>query len=637
MRGPRNPFRMQASENIESEDAFVRLYSPSVLEFLNGEFLFSKIHLFRSAPGAGKTSLLRLFTPSSLISIHAHRNRDSCRDLFARLKVLGALDDQGPQVVGAYLQFDQNYALIEDLSLEKAKKVRLFLSLLNSRVILSVLRSSAKLYGLSYPKELHKLAFKSDELSAGDTQVPIDGTGHDLYEWACQLERSVCDYLDSLGPLPAVDMPGHSSLFSLRLVNEGCLRLDGNTIPRIIVMMDDVNKLLPSQRRVLLNELLNNRICSNVWLAERLEALDFEELTTSANQSSRDYVEYLLEDMWKSKKKRFENATADIADRRVRESTELELESYAGHLDDSESIAESAWNEAANTIQARIVPMKDSTQKYKDWINAVETSDDRGQDLAIAWKSLDILIAREESRRQLRLDLMPLAVDELEHREDSAVRAAAELLICTEFKIPYYCGFNRLAATSSQNIEQFVWLAGDIFEEMSSIMLLQGSGKLSCEAQQRIIKGAITKKLKSLAQGMRHGEKVKQLVLSIAQFSRWATYQPTASYAPGVTGIGLTNSERARLKELASGSNNTEFKLLAEVISLCVSNNLLKVDRDVQCKGDHWTVFYLNRMWCVPYELPLQYGGWRQKSLNELASWMTADYKPPKHDLELGL
>lgn len=636
MRGPRNPFRMQAAENIESEDAFVRLYSPSVLEFLNGEYLFTKVHLFRSAPGAGKTSLLRLFTPSSLISIHAHRTRDSCRDLFARLKVLGALDDQGPQVAGAYLQFDQNYALIEDLNLERTKKVRLFLSLLNSRVILSVLRASAKLNGLSYPNDLHQLAFKSDDLSAGEQQVPNDGTGHDLYEWACALERSVCDYLDSLGPSPTVEMPGHSSLFSLRLVNEGCLKLNDNPIPRTIVMMDDVHKLLPSQRRVLLNELLNNRICSNVWLAERLEALDFEELTTSVNQSSRDYVEYLLEDMWKSKK-RFENAMADVADRRVRESTELELESYAGHLDDSESIPETAWSEALNSAQKRILPMKESTQKYKDWINAVETSEQRGQDSAIAWKSLDILIAREENKRQLRLDLIPLAVDELQHREDSAVRAAADLLICTEFKIPYYCGFSRLAAISSQNIEQFVWLAAEIFEEMSSIMLLQGSGKLSCDAQQRIIKNAISKKAKSLAQGMRHGEKVKQLVLSIAQFSRWATHQPTASYAPGVTGFGITNAERARLKELAAGNNNSEFKLLAEVLSLCVSNNLLKVDRDVQCKGDHWTVFYLNRMWCVPYDLPLQYGGWRQKSLQELGGWMSADFKPPKHDLELGL
>ena len=34
MREPRNPFRMRASEHIESEETFVRLFSPEALKVL---------------------------------------------------------------------------------------------------------------------------------------------------------------------------------------------------------------------------------------------------------------------------------------------------------------------------------------------------------------------------------------------------------------------------------------------------------------------------------------------------------------------------------------------------------------------------------------------------------------------------
>ena len=33
-------------------------------------------------------------------------------------------------------------------------------------------------------------------------------------------------------------------------------------------------------------------------------------------------------------------------------------------------------------------------------------------------------------------------------------------------------------------------------------------------------------------------------------------------------------------------------------------------------------VLYLNRMFCVYFDLPLEYGGFREKSLDELTGWI---------------
>ena len=75
MKEPRNPFRLRASEHIESDVTFLRLFSPGVLESLPSEEPLDKIHVIRSAEGGGKTSFLRLLNPTVLLTLHAYRRR----------------------------------------------------------------------------------------------------------------------------------------------------------------------------------------------------------------------------------------------------------------------------------------------------------------------------------------------------------------------------------------------------------------------------------------------------------------------------------------------------------------------------------------------------------------------------------
>src|SRR5262245_20302316 len=118
MRESRNPFRLRRSENIDTDTAFLTLFEPGVLEMLAEKGLPETVRPIRSAPGGGKTSLLRLFTPSVLHRLHSRRADDQVKELYQRLQAIGAFDDQGPKLLGVMLLCGRNYAVLEDLPVD---------------------------------------------------------------------------------------------------------------------------------------------------------------------------------------------------------------------------------------------------------------------------------------------------------------------------------------------------------------------------------------------------------------------------------------------------------------------------------------------------------------------------------------
>ena len=61
-----NPFLERMSEQTTSEQEFVRLFSPKIVNQLDDSAFGSGITVFTSSPGGGKTTLLRAFTPATL-------------------------------------------------------------------------------------------------------------------------------------------------------------------------------------------------------------------------------------------------------------------------------------------------------------------------------------------------------------------------------------------------------------------------------------------------------------------------------------------------------------------------------------------------------------------------------------------
>ena len=134
-----SPFSLRSAEKIQTDATFVELFEPGLLDILGGPASqgFDSVQIIRSAPGGGKTSLLRLFTPGSLLAIHELSRKPEIKDLHLKLTNLGVLSGTGPLVLGTYLSVYRNYETLEHLDLDDGKKLRLFIRrvLASSRLV----------------------------------------------------------------------------------------------------------------------------------------------------------------------------------------------------------------------------------------------------------------------------------------------------------------------------------------------------------------------------------------------------------------------------------------------------------------------------------------------------------------------
>src|SRR5688572_23170821 len=111
MREPRNPFRLRRAESIENDATFLNLFEPGILEVVPAERTWESVHIIRSAAGGGKTSLIKLFLPTMLRTLHARRSEEHLKELFLKVKELGAVDEHGPKLLGVRLLCGPGYSM----------------------------------------------------------------------------------------------------------------------------------------------------------------------------------------------------------------------------------------------------------------------------------------------------------------------------------------------------------------------------------------------------------------------------------------------------------------------------------------------------------------------------------------------
>jgi len=110
---------------------------------------------------------------------------------------------------------------------------------------------------------------------------------------------------------------------------------------------------------------------------------------------------------------------------------------------------------------------------------------------------------------------------------------------------------------------------------------------------------------------------------------------PNAPYAPGVTGIRISQSELDSLMN-PKGGTAEQMKMFRRVLTECVADNLLFIKPSSATTGrEGGQVFYLNRTLCVHYGLPLNLGGWQDIKVTELIEWAQIGRRPTNKSLEL--
>ena len=285
-----NPFRARASEQERDLFAFLRNFGAGMLDLLP-ETLWDRPLVIRSAPGGGKTSLMRLFTIESLRLVH--ERRADLEPLANRLSEIGVLNLEGPQRLGVQLGLDRDYRALLDIGLPSEAAGRLFFRLLDARISVAIIRAALAAVGLNFPADVGRVRFAPADGNeeAVDAARRIGGPdGPGVLEAAHRTEAELLELLDSLLPVRSDEFArGHADLYSLRLLTNSTILVDGAPLAlKPLVMFDDGHELAPAQRTALLERLLNRELTLARWYSERFEALTPQELL-EGDIEGRDY------------------------------------------------------------------------------------------------------------------------------------------------------------------------------------------------------------------------------------------------------------------------------------------------------------------------------------------------------------
>jgi hypothetical protein len=634
-----NPFFARASEYIELDDKFLNLFSPEVLNIFTQNPVWNNVTILRSSPGGGKTTLLKMFTPKILKKLKETSKHDEHnREIFTELKKIGVYDEEGNiKVIGSLVPFNNEYVSIEFLKLNQTQKVRVFFSLINIRIILSTLQSISVFHDFKSISDYKRISFYFQNNLNLPVSIRNIINGYDLYNWACDQEEIICKEIDSVYTDRNTTIEGTDNLYSLDLFSPSNLSIDGLGIKeKILVMLDDVHNLSAFQRTHLVTTIIQKRPSVNTWVSERLKALTMDELFSEGNTEGRDMNTIHIEKYWSKKHAAFEKFAKSVANRRVALALDTPREFASYLMEDFEDEDYKKIQDAISVVQKRIIDTYGGSERYQVWISNIEQLKVDSYEKLSEWRSLEILLYRDRNKLQQRLSFEgddQLQEEELKEKQGSDVRIAAQLFLNKEFQIPFYYGISKVCRLSSFNIEQFLSISGHLFEEIKNneIKRIVNSNykiEISSKRQEQIIKNVVNKvKWNELTNKVPNFAKIKTFLDSVGGFCQQETHSPNAWNSPGLNGIAILMTDRAFLKDKALKNKNHLYYELAKCIADCISYNLIDFDLNYNCKNKSWMLLYLNKIYCVKYNLPMNNGKFKEKGLSELLGWYNSGFQ----------
>jgi hypothetical protein len=635
-----NPFRSRTSEHLAHQglERYLRSFAAEALDLLPDQ-LWDRVVVIRSAPGGGKTSLLRAVSAQALQELS--RQRKGHEDLIERLAAMGVLDEEGrPVLLGFRVPLSRDFRAIVDLERDPSAATRTFLALLDARIAGALCEAVRALAGLQSGARLDDVQITVPDGAMGSLQRIGGPTAGGLQDFSARAEAEILDRLDAVLPREAPG-DGHGALYTLRALSGATITLDRRERAlRPLLLLDDGHELAAVQRKLLLDALHDRELTLPRWYTERYSAMEPEELVGDG-EPHRNHVLVELERQAGmlgkvtrrgGKTRRFEKLLADIAGRRASRPLfqyDDEERPFTELLDipDDEESNERAEH-AVEVIRARLQTAPEfAVGRYQQWFADAEAL--TGLAAARRWREIEILIARDVDRPELGLFAVALTEEELRSRSDSAIREAADLFLRREFGLPFYAGSERVSKLSAENIEQYLGVCAALFDEMILQITLRQSAELGRLRQDAALTAASEQFWRDIPARRIGGRGIQQLMRHIATLCRTETYRPKASYAPGVTGTALSMDDRKRLlsEEVRAGMPGAQQ--LFEALHGAIGHNLLRAELNRSVKNDRWMVLSLNRLTCVRYGLPLGYGGFRERSLEEMCRWMLDDIEDP--------
>jgi len=652
-----NPFLYRAADvrsgTMADDRNFVNLFGISALELIKEKVqgLWDLPLFLISAPGGGKSSLMRVFSASAMRYIQETAslggNQQSLAD---KMQELEAFKNEVPKALGIWLRMSSEYhALYQD---GDSKSHGLFCAMLNSRIILSALNGVCELNGLSLKRGLNRIRLI---LKPGANNITIRSyskwgseNGEVFYNKMAQLEADLCDMIDDPFWEGSPSNFSHSNIWAIDLLANVNIFLDDKPLVlRPLIMLDDANELLKAQLQYLFSILMSRQAAVPFWISMRKHALGLQEILTEqigkGVERGRDYEVINFE---KDIRGFFRKCVLEISELRV-QSVRAQIgglsQAFTDFLSDNreEFLLKKLDDRVAQEIKNKVLDAAGSEiERFRTLIDEIEYQCSEPHNLCKRLRLLEILIQREMGKKQRSLFFQEVSRETFDkHESNKAIVEAAELFLAKDYKLPYYFGAPRLLTLSSFNIQQFLILAGALFQEIMTAIRLDRDREsfLSPERQHAIVRKVAADFLKEIPTKVHHGNRVFRFIYAIGKMCESETYRPTAPYAPGVTGTAITMYE---FELLAKGAKKGKKDLieLYETIKSAIAYNILEPEPNYRCKHKEFLVLYLNRLLCIHFELPLQKGGFREQKLSTFLQWMkSVSVKLKNDELQVGL
>jgi hypothetical protein len=617
-----NPFLEKRTDRTMSDQEFARLFSPQILEHLPNEIFDAGVHVLHSPPGGGKTTILRALTPGSLRGFWARKSSDAMEETIAGLRARAILNDDGPAILGIMISCAAGYADLPPGASSVESGV--FRALLDCRVVLRTLRGLMQLLAIEQVEQLQQVSLEYEGVASELQSIPRVNSAFDLLTWAEKMERHIYTRIDTFA-VQAEKLPQHFRFESVLWLEGVRFRKNGRDVAaRRLLMLDDLHKLRESQRTLLKDELLEMRPTFPVWLAQRSIAFGSSLLSQGARHG-RDGTAHSLEDLWSSGQQ-FLSFAKNVLDRRMVNQTAINSESLEPHLRSTigdEEVAE-ALQKGFTAFRLFIEPLRMELQ-YREWLKrADEKLESPTLENLKELIKIRTQIARNQRRKQMRLDLnTALLTEELDEKDSSKEENAAEIFLHEELNIPYYFGIERLSALATSNVNDLLYLAAALYDNLKTKRVLRHREPvLSPREQEKALREAVRRKFEFVPRSHTQGTRAHRLLAAVGDFCRLKTFTYNAPYAPGVTGFKVSDAEYVRL-ERGQSAYQDEGRILVQVLLECVAENLLVRKSTAATSGrDAGSVFYLNRALCAHFGLPLQFGGWQEVDTDDLVTWM---------------
>lgn len=607
----KNPFAIRASERIETDEMFLELFSSEPLVHLEEKNdqgkLWGCVTSILSSPGAGKTTLLHLFSPSILQRI-TERN-----SAYKKLKKLDVIDSERIKKCGVYLQLGRDYEFLEDDALfNEVEQKRVFLSLLNARIVLATLKSCMSLAGIKYTA-LDQITYSPEELVPEFGDFKAEFTGKELLDWAAEQERRICEFLDSF-VMPDEGIQGSNSLFALKAMKASWFTYKGERLcDEFIFQIDDGHKLTKKQKKTIREEAVELRLPVTLWIAERLETLSTTDILSDKNIKDRDDQTIHLEN---AKKGIFNPMVKNISTLRSAFSTDGII--LASALASDTTINYKAlYNEASKKYQSQLEKLH-NYDNYQECVAAINTQDP--YERVLNMRALLMHASRQGSGGVM--NLFGYTAQDLEWIVGPLMPMVKEVMPGEIAKLPQYYGFSTLIDLASQNVEQFLDLSAKMYELLVAKKISDPSHYvLTAEEQDGIIRGFAKNRLEDIKR-LPRGNKIYGFLMHLIDFCREVTFTPSYSYR-SVTGFAVKEENSGKWGKDGFWFQEEANDELSTILKDCLSYNFLMKQGITQGKKDQkWTIFYLNSWLCAYAHLPLERGGWRPLTLHKLNSWL---------------